>query len=299
MVNLSVYVIYLMVRSGQIGYPFSICGMDSTELPAYCNPKPLATLEVGGKKVRIYSDLDADCGKRRKKRDKSEYFVGYRLHTIVAIDPDTHQTYPLISLTAPANHHDNLFLPQLMALSRAMGIDIKVITADEAYADVSQNESLQREYGVKVITTPDGHVGIPDDVDETSAAVYMNGSCEIPMRYMGRTETGQQCSDSEYECPLSYTCSQYREIPLDARLFGQIPDQVVGVDDVRNIRKHAERPYNLMKNREGLVYMKLASQQSVMAAATFAQIATLLLEIVGTRRTKKKEEAYQQISLLA
>lgn len=121
------------------------------------------------------------------------------------------------------------------------------------------------------------------------------------MRYMGRTETGHEykCSDEEYECPLSYTCSQYREIPLDARLFGQIPDQVVGVDDVRNIRKHAERPFNLMKNREGLVYMKLASQQGVMAAATFAQIATLLLEIVGTRRTKKKEEAYQQISLLA
>jgi hypothetical protein len=301
MVNLSIYVIYLMVRSGQIRYPFSICGVDSTELPAYCNPKPLATLEVGGKKVRIYSDLDADCGKRRKKRDKSEYFVGYRLHTIVAIDPETHQTYPLISLTAPANHHDNLFLPQLMALSRAMGIDIKVITADEAYADVEQNESLQREYGVKVITTPDGHVGIPDDVDEDSAAVYMNGSCEIPMRYMGRTETGHEykCSDEEHECPLSYTCSQYREIPLDARLFGQIPDQVDGVGDVRNIRKHAERPFNLMKNREGLVYLKLASQQGVMAAATFAQITTLLLEIVGTRRTKKKEEVHQQISLLA
>lgn len=227
--------------------------------------------------------------------------MGYRLHTIVAIDPETHQMYPLISLTAPANHHDNLFLPQLMALSRAMGIEIKVITADEAYADVEQNESLQREYGVKVITTPDGHVGIPDNVDGNSATVYMNGRCEIPMRYMGRTETGHEykCSDDVHECPLSYTCSQYREIPLDARLFGQIPDQVRGVEDVRNIRKHAERPFNLMENREGLVYMKLASQQGVMAAATFAQITTLLLEIVGTRRTKKQEEVCQQMLLLA
>ena len=132
MVNLSIYVIYLMLQSGKAKDLFPICGVDSTEIPTYANSKPLATLKIGEKKVRIYSDLDADCGRRRKKRDKSEYFVGYRLHTIVAIDPETHQTYPLISLTAPANHHDNLFLPQLMALSKAMGLGIKVITADEA-----------------------------------------------------------------------------------------------------------------------------------------------------------------------
>lgn len=49
MVNLSIYVIYLMVCSGRIRHPFSICGVDSTELPAYCNPKPLATLNVRGR----------------------------------------------------------------------------------------------------------------------------------------------------------------------------------------------------------------------------------------------------------
>jgi len=301
MVNLSVYVIYLMLQSGKAKYPFSICGVDSTEIPTYSNSRPLTTLKIGKKKVRIYSDLDADCGKRRKKRDKSEYFVGYRLHTIVAIDPETHQTYPLISLTAPANHHDNLFLPQLIALSKAMGLGIKVITADEAYADVEQNESIQQEYGVTVITTPDGHVKIPDHVDEKDTAVYMNGSCEIPMTYMGRTEMGHEfkCADEEHACPLSCTCSKYREIALDARLFGQIPDQVKGVEDVRNIRKHAERPFNLLKNREGLAHLKIASQQGVMAVTTFAQITTLLLEIVGTRRSKNKEEGSQQLALIA
>jgi len=301
MVNLSVYVIYLMIQSGEVNYPFSVCGVDSTELPMYSNFKPLATLKIGKKKVRIYSDLDADCGKRRKKRDKSEYFVGYRLHTIVAIDSETHQTYPLISLTAPANHHDNLFLPQLIALSKAMGLGIKVITADEAYADVEQNESIQQEYGVTVITTPDGHVKIPDHVDEKDTAVYMNGSCEIPMAYMGRTETGHEfkCADEDHACPLSCTCSNYREIALDARLFGQIPDQVKGVEDVRNIRKHAERPFNLLKNREGLAHLKITSQQGVMAVTTFAQITTLLLEIVGTRRSKNKEEGSRQLALTA
>ena len=30
-------------------------------------------------KVRIYAELDADCDKRRRKRDESEYLMGYRI----------------------------------------------------------------------------------------------------------------------------------------------------------------------------------------------------------------------------
>jgi hypothetical protein len=36
-----------------------------------------------------------------------------------------------------------------------------------------------------------------------------------------------------------------------------------------------------------------------MVASTFAQITTLLLEIIGTRRTNKKEEEYLQIALIS
>jgi len=42
-----------------------------------------------------------------------------------------------------------------------------------------------------VITTPDGRVKIPDHVDEKNAGVYINGSCEIPISYVGmQTPTG-------------------------------------------------------------------------------------------------------------
>jgi hypothetical protein len=41
-------------------------------------------------------------------------------------------------------------------------------------------------------------------------------------------------------------------IPLDAGLFGQVPDQVYGVEQARNIRKIMERCFNLLKYREGL-----------------------------------------------
>jgi hypothetical protein len=106
LVNLMVYITHLLVKEINLPYPFQICGVDSTDLASSCCPVPLATLNVGQKKGRIYDELDVDCGKRRKKRNKSEYFVGYRLHSLNVIDPHSGHNYPLLSLVAPANHHE-------------------------------------------------------------------------------------------------------------------------------------------------------------------------------------------------
>ena len=144
MINLMVYVTHLLIRNGKISHPFQICGVDSSDLAACCRPYPVAMVKIGKKTVRIYSDLDADCGKKRKKRDKSEYFVGYRLHTLVAIDPENGHNYSLFSLVAPGNHHDNLFLGQLLAFARPMGLGIQVITSDEGYAEAVENEKIRK-----------------------------------------------------------------------------------------------------------------------------------------------------------
>jgi hypothetical protein len=297
MMNLMVYVSYLLSKSGRIAHPFQLCGVDSSDLAACCNPYPLAKVKIGDKTVRIYSELDVDCGKRRKKRNKSDYFVGYRIHTLVAIDPENGHNYPLFSLVAPGNHHDNLFLAQLLAFGKAMGLGTKVITADEGYTGPEENERIQREYGVSVITGASKKTAVPEHVDSETQAVYMNGTCEIPMTYAGRTESGHEfcCGADPQECFHSPVCPQYREIALDAGLFGQIPDQVNGVEEARAIRKNMERAYNLLKHREGLEPLRTLSQHSTMAAATFAQMATLLLEIVGTRRIPEEKAVPKQL----
>ncbi len=299
MVNLLVYIIYLLVKDRQIPHPFHLCGVDSTDIAVPCDPVPLAKITIGNKTVRIYSELDADCGKRRKKRNKSEFFVGYRLHTLMAIDPSSGQNYPLISLVAPANHHDKLFLPQLLAFARAMGLDIKVITADEGYIDVEENEKINREYGVKVVTTASEKVSNPQWVDV--AKVYCNEFCEEPMEYAGRTEKGHEfkCGEEKEDCFYATLCPQYREVPLDSGHFGQIPDCVSDVEQLRQIRKHLERVFNLAKHREGLEYLRVTKQHSVTAISTFAQITTLLLEIAGTRRTQKTKEGKQKLPIAA
>jgi hypothetical protein len=140
-------------------------------------------------------------------------------------------------------------------------------------------------------------VNPPEHVDTESGAVYMSGNCETAMRYLGRTEKGHEFGCNDQGCFHAPNCPRCREIPLDSGLFGQIPDQIEQVKDVRDIRKNMERCFNLAKHREGLEPLRVKSQHAAMAAATFAQMATLLLEIVGTRRTPKKEEKPIQLKM--
>ena len=302
MVNIMVYIIHLFLKAGKINNSLSVHSIDSSELPAVCNPTPLATIEVGDKKVRIYTDLDADCGKRRKKRDKSEYFVGYRIHSLAMINGSNGQSYPLISILAPANHHDSLFLSQLIELGKAIGLEMKIIIADEAYGDREDNKAIRKVHDITVISPPKEKVKLPDDVDGETKAVYMNALCEIPMSYRGQTDTGNHefiCNDEKGECMSSLACDKCREIPVDAGIFGQIPEQVRGIKELRDLRKNMERSFNLLKHREGLEPVRVKSKHGLMAVATFATAANLLIEIVGSRKTQIKENCQQQLKLAA
>ena len=116
LVNLTVYILYHFRENGIFDGDFVHC-VDSSELPVD-RQQLLATLKIKGKKIRIYDDIDCDCGVRRKKRDKSVYVVGYRMHTLTAINPKSGHSIPLISLLAPANHHDSHFLSPLVRLSQ-------------------------------------------------------------------------------------------------------------------------------------------------------------------------------------
>ena len=59
-VNLLVYILHHFCQSGLLG-DHILHGIDSTELANDCRI-PLATLKIKGKKIRIYNDIDCDCG---------------------------------------------------------------------------------------------------------------------------------------------------------------------------------------------------------------------------------------------
>ncbi len=302
LVNFMVYILAVFLRQGPLKDRFMLYGVDSTELAAICDPRPLVSVRIRGKNVRIYGQLDADCGKRRTKRDKSEFFVGYRMHTLTVIDPQNGHSYPLISLIAPGNHHDSLFLSQLVQLGQAIGLSLKVITADEAYLDGKDKVTFEKKQGVTIITPPSKTVDSPPYFDELTQEVYMNSWCERPMNYLGKTDEKDchefNCAAAPQDCIHYPTCSKCREIPVDAGYFGPIPTQVPGVEDVINLRKNMERPFNLLKHRDGLEPLRVRSQQGLIAVSTFSTAVTLLLEIIGTRTTKGKECAQPRLKVV-
>jgi len=290
--NIFVYILHHFYESGCLEDTV-VHGVDSTELPIETK-YPLCTVEVKDKKIRIYSDLDSDCGTRRNKRDKSHYVVGYRLHTLTAMNPSTGHSFPLVSVVAAANHHDSLFLKPLIKLAQAMGIDMKLITADEAYHD--KDGSILDETGVHVIAPPSKNVDIPDNVMESPVRITCNDLCEIPMNYMGSTKEGHEfsCNAEPGECFIEGSCCKSRTISFDKGLFQPTPSWLEASDKALDIRKNCERPFNLMKKREGLENTRVRSQHGVVVRSAFTTIATLLIEMAGTRRKPEKKPDKQK-----
>jgi hypothetical protein len=225
------------------------------------------------------------------------YVVGYRLHTLTAIDVKTGLSFPLVSLLAPANHHDSHFLSPLVNVAQAMGIEVKLITADEAYHD--NDGSLFKDTGVLVTTPPSTKASLPKNVDSTSGVVFCNDSCRVAMRRVGFEKQIHEykCGADPEECPHSATCSQYRHIPFDSGLFQQIPYETEQIKLAHDIRKNCERPFNLLKNQTGLETIRVRSQYATMARCTLSSIAVLLIKMAGIRK-KKKRIGSQQLSLL-
>ena len=288
LVNLTVYILYYFQQRGFLDGRIVHC-VDSTELAVDCQ-ELLATLTIKGKKIRIYDDIDCDCGKRRTKRDKSIYVVGYRMHTLTAINAETGQSFPLISLLAPANHHDSHFLAPLIQFGKAIGLDLKLITADEAYHD--KDGEIYEESGVHLVKPPSSKVAIPENVDKETLQVMFDDFCEIPMEYVGIEEKGHEfkCGAEFGECHRAAICPKFRHIPLDNGCFQRILYGSESVSKALDIRKNGERPFNLIKKREGLEQVRVRSQHGLVARAAFTTIATLLLEMAGTRRKKKEKQ---------
>jgi hypothetical protein len=288
LVNLTVYILHHFQQHGFLDGRIVHC-VDSTELAVDCQ-ELLAKFVIKGKKIRIYGDIDCDCGKRRTKRDKSIYVVGYRMHTLSAINAETGQSFPLISLLAPANHHDSHFLGPLVSLGRAIGLDLQLVTADEAYHD--NDSTIYDESGVHLVKPPSSNVSLPENVDKETLQVMFDDFCETPMEYVGIEEKGHEfkCSAGFGECPNAAICPKFRHIPLDNGCFQRILYGSESVSKALDIRKNGERPFNLIKKREGLDQVRVRSQHGLVARATFTTMATLLLEMTGTRRKKKTKQ---------
>jgi hypothetical protein len=133
---------------------------------------------------------------------------------------------------------------------------------------------------------------LPENVDKETLQVMCDDFCETPMEYAGIEEKGHEfkCSAGFGEYYRAAICPKFRHIPLDNGCFQRILYGSESVSKALDIRKNGERPFNLIKKREGLDQVRVRSQHGLVARATFTTMATLLLEMAGTRRKKKTKQ---------
>jgi len=289
LLNVMVYFICLFLENKPLS-PSTFYAMDSTEIAAKTSPYPLFKMKLGDKWIRVYQDIDADCGTRRPKRDKSTFVVGYRLHTLTVIDAQTEIAYPLLSILAPANHHDSNFLELLVDFAKNIGLDLNIVTTDQAYGDRDELEYIDNKHNVIILNAPKELTQLPKHVDGKTYAVRKNSSCSIDMVYAGCDDQyGHEfhCNAQPGECPFEGNCHKFRYIPIDTGAFGKIPYFLDGAQKIVAMRKVAERPFNLIKHRDGLEPLRTKGIHNSTVVATMANIATLLIEIAGHRKKLK------------
>lgn len=285
--NLMVYMAALFFRSGRLSGA-GVFALDSTDLATQSNSRILGKVVFpDGEAIRWYGDLDADCGTRRKKRDKSEMFVGYRVHTLCVVDAKTQHAFPLFSLAVAPNHHDSQLLEPMLDLARSIGLELKVLLGDDAYADVNKQRELLAEDDIILLTPDRENTPPPEGVDPVSGEVRCSPECPVPMRWDGFDKEERKhifsCADEGGECFLQNRCPKETLIPLDNGLMRAIPNCVDGCDELMNLRKVAERPFNLMKHMDGLEPCRMRTKQSVSAQVVFSQCAGIFKAIAGMR----------------
>lgn len=302
--NLMVYILTLFKQSGFFkGKVFH--GIDGTDLAAKISSFPLESIEVklSGKKEKlsVYGTLDADCGERRTKSDKSKFFVGYRIHTLSVINAESEMAYPLISILAPASHHDSNFLSPVVTLGKSLGLDIRLVIADQGY-DTTDSDFMDANE-VLIVSQSRTKVNPLENVVETAGApvVFMSGSCEVPMEYIGREGNHHEfrCGTEWYNCPFSTDCPRSRVIPVDNGQFGVIPKVIGDVTRLESTRKVIERPFNLIKHRNGQDRITVKSQHSAQTVVMISTISVLLIEIAGGRKTKTSGSCQKELPLAA
>lgn len=85
---------------------------------------------------------------------------------------------------------------------------------------------------------------------------------------------------------------------MDNGHFQRIPGSSDQADQALDIRKNSERPFNLLKNREGLEQVRVRSQHGLLARSTFRTIATPPSAGLEMARTwKKKKTKKRQMEL--
>lgn len=252
--------------------------IDSTDIVSPCSSKPIATKEIGGRKVEYYNDPTATKGKRASKKGKSKYFIGHRKHTL-SIRLESNKTVALLSLVAPAHQHDSHFLLSLLHLAKLIGLDIDYLVGDLAYIDTRRKKIAKERYRVIVHTDKKENTKLPEFASDTGNPECILG---VSMRWLGYEKETYLHS---YGCGLDNprVCSFYgscdiktiskKDYPV---AFGEIPTHTHLSREMIKARKLIEPGFWRDKRLYGMEEITLMGKKNVHFLSVITDICGLL-----------------------
>lgn len=225
---------------------------------------------------RTYSDGDAAKGKRKKTHRKSEYFIGYRKHSIYLYHPKSDFRVLLVSIVKPADISDIEVLESLVQkVIYEYQLRIDFLFADQAYYDFEILKRIFRKYNIKVQVKPKSNATATVELNEQNVPVCQ---MELPLEWVEFNETTEE---HLYRCPLEYaececiahfSCEKHFTFTLDDSpvIFSPIPHHHRASDVFKSIRRLVEVEFGILGNSYNMTNLKFRRKRN------FALLSNLL-----------------------
>lgn len=164
---------------------------------------------------KIYSAKDAAKGHRTKKSGQSEWFVGYKKHTlrIFFLNQSPILSIPAVTIVKPANAGDGDVLTEMIPLWPSE-LPLPLIVADMGYIKSERKKILRENYHIALITRVPVSMKRPDNFDLQSDGcptcfwgqrlTHDHFDFDKQIHLYLKPEAGMQCA----YCPFVASCPQ-------------------------------------------------------------------------------------------
>lgn len=241
----------------------------------------------------------AAIGRRSVKSGQSQWFIGYKKHSLRLWLPehsDSVLLVPLMTWAAPGNRDDVLFLePSLRYCHRHLEFTPDLVVTDMAYTDLAMQRRLREQLHVGMVTRLRPNLNLSRHIEPALMLRCRQGQ---PLRWLGLHEKEQlhwfAVDDQQPLCPFCWEQSQcprqFSFTPADHEIvLGTIPlNTAVAQKLLRQVRSWIEAAQSYEKNQLGLGRMFLNSLHLTWTVALLADTVSLLRAHALLRRAPAK-----------
>lgn len=251
--------------------------------------------------------IKAGRGRRSPKSGQSDYFVGYKKHTLTGFISlnDGLCPVPLYSLARSASKADvEMLKPLLNFAKRRFGdcLPMNFVLGDKGYVSAPRAKFLRENWNVALIVKPKSDMRPPAGTDTDGCPVCPLGRRLIWDEYdpLDGTLVYRACEDSCTGCSASFIRPAHFEFSAaDHETFwGMIPSHSrLAKQLMRTFRPRIESGFNAAKNSYGLSQLVLNSLTLTQQLCTMTDVVHMLKILAADRTGRPIRHQIKQVNV--